>query len=576
MFSIANSILDRFPVRFKILLLAMSMLVGVCLVAAVGIYSNHESKLAIDNMYNSNLMTTQYLNDANNQLRWIVLDVAFLQQQNFTVDNRKVLLTDISNKLKSIAGNIAKVKEIDKSKRAQDTIAALEGHITNLTAKVKESEGLGTSPEDRVKLIDNLSAANAIGADLAVLTPDNVLQGKLLFEANNQAYHTANIIFGIIILLGVIAGATSSLVIAKNIADPLEESVQQMNAVADGDLSGNIPQNLLNKRDEVGGTVHALDKMQRSLREFLSSVTAEADKSVAMGEDVQRLVSDLSDSAQDMSAASEEMAAGMHETEASTSDLQDLSTKISEQIQENVKGAEETENYTKEVAERASRLQATMSESSNEAQRVYTATKTSVEEAIESAKVVEQINQLTEDITAIAEQTNLLALNAAIEAARAGEHGRGFAVVADEVRKLAEQSHNTASNIQTLTGKVTNSVQDLSKGALDMLKFMEDKVSKDYDLINETATQYRKDADYLRGFAQKSNATSRDLADAVVVMKSAMDEIAKATHDSATGNTSVAEKVTLVAAKASEILDKINMSQEGAENLKAQVAKYKV
>ncbi|MBR3721447.1 MAG: methyl-accepting chemotaxis protein, partial [Selenomonadaceae bacterium] len=117
---------------------------------------------------------------------------------------------------------------------------------------------------------------------------------------------------------------------------------------------------------------------------------------------------------------------------------------------------------------------------------------------------------------------------------------------------------------------------DLSKGALDMLKFMEDKVSKDYDLINETATQYRKDADYLRGFAQKSNATSRDLADAVVVMKSAMDEIAKATHDSATGNTSVAEKVTLVAAKASEILDKINMSQEGAENLKAQVAKYKV
>ena len=570
------SLLNHFNVRTKILLLAVSMLFGICLVAAVGVYSNHSSKQALDDMYNYNLMTTQYLNDANNQLRWIVSDVAFLEQQNFPSSTRQLLLKDINNKLKAIAGDIEKVKAIDKSPRAVKTIESLEKHIADFTANVKEIETLGNSNEDRIKLLDKLSGASAIGADLAILTPDNVLQGKLLFDKNNEAYTQANIIFFIIIALGVVVGALSSLVIARSIANPLEESVRQMDAVANGDLTGKLSSDMLERRDEVGGMMRALGKMQDSLRNFLSSVRSEADKSVEMGEEIQGLVGELSNSAQDMSAASEEMAAGMHETEASTSDLQSLSHQLGKQIKESAKDAEESENYTKEVAERASRLQITMAESSKEAQNVYTATKTSVEEAIESAKVVEQINSLTEDITQISEQTNLLALNAAIEAARAGEHGRGFAVVADEVRKLAEQSHNTATNIQTLTGKVTNSVQNLSDGAFELLKFMENKVNKDYDLINETAAQYRKDADYLRGFSQKSNDMSKDLENAVITMQGAMDEIAKATHDSATGNTSVAEKVTLVAAKASEILDKINISQQGAENLKAQVAKFKV
>ena len=119
-------------------------------------------------------------------------------------------------------------------------------------------------------------------------------------------------------------------------------------------------------------------------------------------------------------------------------------------------------------------------------------------------------------------------------------------------------------------------MQNLSSGAFSLLKFMEEKVSKDYELINETAAQYREDADYLRGFAQKSNITSRELAESIEAMNNALEEISKATHEGAVGNTSVAEKVALVADKANDILQKINISQQGAENLKQQVAKFKV
>ncbi|MBQ7478192.1 MAG: methyl-accepting chemotaxis protein [Selenomonadaceae bacterium] len=568
--------MNHLSVKIKILLLAVIMLMITCLVAAVGIYSNSQAKQSLDDMYNYNLMTTQYLNDANNQLRGIVSDVSYIQQQNFTVENRKVLLEDISNKLKILSEDVAKVKEIDRSQRAQDTIASLEKNLTGFSAKVKETESLGTTPQDRVKILENLSGVSAIGADLSVLTPDNVLQGKLLFEANNEAYARAIKVFMGIILLGIIIGVAVATLIARNIADPLGESVRQLNAVADGDLTQDIPVELGNRRDEVGSMVQALQKMQASLRSVLKEVREEADKSADMALEVQHLVGELNDSTQDMSAATEEMAAGMEETAASTSNLQHLSDTIGEKIHENARGAKESEDYTDQVAERATRLQTSMAQSSEEAHKVYIATKTSVEEAIESAKVVEQINDLTKDITEIAEQTNLLALNAAIEAARAGEHGRGFAVVADEVRKLAEQSHDTAVNIHALTERVTSSVQNLSSGAFGLLNFMEENVTKDYELINETAVQYRDDADYLRGFARKSNTTSQELAGSIETMNNAMEEIAKATHEGAVGNTTVAEKVTVVAEKANDILSKVNISQQGAENLKQQVAKFKV
>ena len=568
--------MNNLSVKMKILLLSAVMLVITCMVAAVGVYSNSQAKQSLDDMYNYNLMTTQYLNDANNHFRMISSDVSFIQQQNFTVENRKVLLKDITTRLKAISADVAKVKEIDRGERAQKAIASLEKNIADFAAKVQDTEKLGTSPADAIKILNNLSGANAIGSDLSVLTPDNVFQGKLLFEANNAAYDRTIHIFTAIIILGIVVGILVATIIARNIAVPLGESVEYLNAVADGVLNQNIPAELGARRDEVGSMIQALKRMQTELRNVLKEVHDEADKSADMVQEIQSLVAELNNSAQDMSAATEQMAAGMEETAASIVGLQQLSDNIGGRIHDNANDSQESEQYTAQVAERATRLQSSMAQSSTEAQNVYSETKTSVEAAIESAKVVEQINDLTGDITEIAEQTNLLALNAAIEAARAGEHGRGFAVVADEVRKLAEQSHDTAVNIQSLTEKVTSSVQNLSTGAFGLLKFMEDKVSKDYATINETAVQYRDDADYLRGFARKSSATSQELAEAIERMNSSMEQISTATHESAVGNTTVAEKVTLVAEKANDILAKINVSQAGAENLKRQVAKFKL
>ena len=568
--------MENLAVRVKILILAGIMLLITIMVAVAGLYSNNLAKQYIDNMYNYNLTATQYLDHASTQLRGINVNAAYVMQQDFSIDNRNFVLDDIINKLNSIKGDIDKVKEIDRGEKAQAMIENLNTNLESVLKNVTDCKSLGNAPEDRIKIYQKLSTIASISADLTNLTPDNVLQGKLLFQEANDNYDMTIKIFAAIILLGLLIGVAAAIVIAKNIAGPLQKSVQNLEAVANGDLTQEVPVEMTHRNDEVGDMVRALKKMQESLHEVLHNVNKEAESSIEMVNEVQALVGELNDSAQDMSAVTEEMAAGMEETAASTVNMQDLSDKIREQVRESANEAHKSENYTDEISARANSLKRTMEQSSSEAQRIYSNTKSSLEEAIESVKVVDNITTLTQAITNIAEQTNLLALNAAIEAARAGEHGRGFAVVADEVRKLAEQSHETAEKIQELTGKVTSSVQNLSNGAFGLLEFMEENVNKDYEMINNMAIQYRDDASHLREFAVKSNIASKSLTDSIEVMNNAMEEIAKATHEGAVGNSTVAERVTDVAEKANGILEKMNISQQGADNLKQQLAKFKL
>ena len=568
--------LKDLAVKTKILLLAGIMLLIVAVVAVVGVFSNRAAKQALDQMYHENIMSSQFLNAANNRVRTIDVDASYLMQQDYPQESRQLLLNDILDKIKDIRSDAEELKKINRSDKAQKALADLSQNLDIAETKIKEISSLGTGPEDKAKILENLASTKVIASNLAVLTPDNVAQSKLLFEAFSKDYDFTIKAFIGIIILGLIVGLAVGMFIARNIAAPLQESVGHLNAVADGDLTQEMPARLSNRQDEVGMVVQALAKMQQSLRGLLKNVATEAENSASTVLEVQALVDDLNSSAHDMSAVTEEMAAGMEETAASTVNLQNLSDQLREKIHGSAAEAKDSEKYTEEITNRANNLKAIAEQSSDEARRIYADTKASLEEAIESAKVVDNIDTLTQEITDIAEQTNLLALNAAIEAARAGEYGRGFAVVADEVRKLAEQSHDTAEKIRTLTGQVTGSVQNLSDGAFSLLNFMDTNVNNDYDMINKTAIQYKDDAGYVNEFARKSNNTAQQLSGAVEVISQAMDEIAKATHEGAVGNTTVAEKVTVVADKSNEILEKINASQQGAENLKRHVDKFKV
>lgn len=568
--------MKNMSVRMKIFALAAAMLFVICLIAAAGIYSNTKSKQAVDDMYNYNMIATQYLTHATDQMNTINKNVDYLLQQNFSVENRNVLLDDTLSNLKRIASDVDEVKGIMQGEKGQKIIVDLEANVNNAMNACESSKKLGNSVEDKEKLYTSLRSIDAIGEDLNALNPENVLQGKLLFQESDAAYDAALTAFAIIIVIGLAMGTAATLLISRSIAKPLEESVAILDAVAKGDLTQNVPEDMLNRQDEIGRMVNALQSMSESLREVLGTVSQEADNSAKMATEVYQMVDSLNQSTQDMSAISEEMAASMEETAASTTNIQDLSHNIRAQADESADEASKGAEYTKTVFNRADALQKDMEASKTDAQNVYRETKTSLEKAIEAAKVADNITELTQGITEIAEQTNLLSLNAAIEAARAGEHGKGFAVVAEEVRKLAEQSHTTATEIQSLTVRVTEAVQNLSRSSFDLLNFMEENVHKNYDKMTKTAEQYRQDAEYFSDLAGKSNQSSQAIAESIQTMSNSMEEITKATNEGAIGNNTVAEQVVSVAEKANGILAKVNISKEGADKLKKQISRFKL
>ena len=568
---ISAGAMKDYAVRTKVFILSVFLLAAILVVAVVGIYSNYQAKQSLDDMYHHNLMSTQYLNDANTRLRKISVNVPYILQEGITADNRKILVDDVLGNLAVIRHDMEELKKIDTSERAQATIAELEKNLTVATDKVGAVNNMGTTPEDRVAIFDNLASLTVISSNMAVLTPDNVFQGKQLFEANNARYDRTVYSFAIIIVIAVGFGMLVSRRIADNISDPLASSIGHLSAVASGDLSREIPRELSDRADEIGTVVKALGKMQG----FMKQVHEEAEQTDAMVAELEEMLHGLNNDTQDMSAVTEEMSAGMEETAASTSSVQHLSGELNDGIKGAADAARESEEYTREVAQRAADLQTTMEQSRLNTRQIYGSTKDSVAEAIESAKVVDQIGQLTLEISEIAEQTNLLALNASIEAARAGEQGRGFAVVAGEVGKLAEQSRGTAEKIKGLTGQVTGSVQALSDGTHRLLTFIDENIRGDYDLMDKTAVQYKADAEFFRKTAEATTSRSQELLGSVSEMNAAMEGIRNATHEGAEGNTRIAEKVVSMAAEYENILAKIQTFKEGTARLKNLVAAFK-
>ena len=568
---ISAEAMKDYAVRTKVFILSVFLLAAILVVAVVGIYSNYQAKQSLDDMYHHNLMSTQYLNDANTRLRKISVNVPYILQEGITADNRKILVDDVLGNLNALHHDMEELKKIDTSERAQATIAELEKNLTVATDKVGAVNNMGTTPEDRVAIFDNLASLTVISSNMAVLTPDNVFQGKQLFEANNARYDRTVYSFAIIIVIAVGFGMLVSRRIADNISDPLASSIGHLSAVASGDLSREIPRELSDRADEIGTVVKALGKMQG----FMKQVHEEAEQTDAMVAELEEMLHGLNNDTQDMSAVTEEMSAGMEETAASTSSVQHLSGELNDGIKGAADAAHESEEYTREVAQRAADLQTTMEQSRLNTRQIYGSTKSAVAEAIESAKVVDQIGQLTLEISEIAEQTNLLALNASIEAARAGEQGRGFAVVAGEVGKLAEQSRGTAEKIKGLTGQVTGSVQALSDGTHRLLTFIDENIRDDYDLMDKTAVQYKADAEFFRKTAEATTSRSQELLGSVSEMNAAMEGIRNATHEGAEGNTRIAEKVVSMAAEYEDILTKIQSFKEGTARLKNLVAAFK-
>ena len=295
------------------------------------------------------------------------------------------------------------------------------------------------------------------------------------------------------------------------------------------------------------GFNHFIETLQVILKDVKDGTITLTDSS----ENITNQIRLASDNITNTSAALEELSASMQNVADTTAVMND---KLGD-----VKGATDSINFgVEDGTAKAEEIRAEAIEIKNDAQHKKENTGAKMEElsgvleqSVKDSEKVVQINELTNVILDIASQTNLLALNASIEAARAGEAGKGFAVVAEEISALAENSRQTAGNIQNISNEVTAAVKSLANNAMEVLDFINSTVLTDYDAFVDTGEKYEETAKIINEMLDAISEQSQSLTAIMEEMSDSVSSISASVQEAS-------DAISLSADNAQDIVDEIS------------------
>lgn len=281
---------------------------------------------------------------------------------------------------------------------------------------------------------------------------------------------------------------------------PVKKATKQVDELVEGIRcnKGDITKRIhVGSRDEVGRLAIAINDLVAQMQIIIRAITEGCgqmeEKQADIISNVEKVNATADHTMQNLGIMSE----GMQLVTGAIDGVQQDTGVLDHTVENMLEVAQNGRDYAADIKEKAGKMKATAVESKQEATLVMKEIDKAMTESIANSRQIHKITELTEEILGIAGTTNLLALNASIEAARAGEAGRGFAVVAEEIRKLADSSRESANNIQEISNRVVESVEELSENATRLLEFMNTRVMKDYDALEDTGSNYHEAADHV-------------------------------------------------------------------------------
>lgn len=376
---------------------------------------------------------------------------------------------------------------------------------------------------------------------------------------------------GICIIAIIIA-----IIIGRKISKPIKQIAKDLDLMKDGDFTGQNYKKYLKHKNEIGRLAKAIDSVENSMQNTVSSVNDSGEEVIDSAAQLERVIGNLVDQVANISAISEELAASMEETAATAENLSVSSDNMMKHVVNMNEKNNEGMDSVMGIRERANQLKEEASTSYEYTEEITKQTELKLKAAIEKSKEVSVIEELTNSILTIADQTTLLSLNASIEAARAGESGKGFAVVADEIRKLAENCEETAIQIQEITLNVTDSVDNLCNSAMEVLEFIENHVTEINNKLIDTSERYNIDAQNMGSILEELNNVSEHISEEITVIMKAFSDLRDATYEGAKGTTEVASNAEQVSINTGYVKEQAEKLKVVSENLKETMEQFKV
>lgn len=377
----------------------------------------------------------------------------------------------------------------------------------------------------------------------------------------------------VISIIGIIIATVFTFIITGRITNPLKRLTDSAKLFATGDLRAEDI--VVNTKDEINDLAKAFNSMKTNLSKLINSVSLNVSTTTAAAEELAASTDEVTAATNDIAKRVEDLALGSKQAAATGKDC--------------AVGMEETAHGVERIAEAAQHLHSqaidTQSIATEGGQTLRTAehqmaviqkssheTKERIKQlSIQSA----EIENITKVITDITEQTNLLALNAAIEAARAGEHGKGFAVVADEVRKLAEESKNSANKIVGLTSIIQKDTKEVE----DSVNLTVQNVDQGVTYLQNAQTSFNTILGAISEMTsqiQEVSASTEEISASTEEVAASVNEMANAAGIAAESSSYMLASVEEQTATMNEINSVAKSLSEGALTIQEELGQFKI